>query len=272
MNETVPLDARRAPSLRLPGVLLPAATLTLLFASMLCADDPSKPSRAPVGPHIVIRTVQPTETGTGPLARYGLTRRDFDAIVATVPGIVHAVPVRESIREIRVGDQTVDVTLTGTLPDYRSLHSLRVFRGRFFTDDDQTETRNVVVVGSDVVDQLFPEQSPIGEYIWIDQKVFVVVGEVVAPGEAFEDEPQSSRQVFLPLSSMRRRLGDREIIRKSGSFEMRHVELSRIDIRLSSADDVVSTATIVRRLLDRRHDEADFVLSLPFQTVEGGQK
>ncbi|MFG0334394.1 MAG: ABC transporter permease [Maioricimonas sp. JB049] len=271
MNATLPLKARRISSLRLKRLLLASATVTALCASTLRADEPSKSDRASPGPHIIIRSVQPTTTAAGPVVRYGLTRGDADAIAASVPGLVHLIPVRESTREIRVGERSLDVRLTGTLPDYRPLHGLRIARGRFLTEDDQTESRNVVVLGSDVVDRLFPEQSPIGEYIWIDQKVFVVIGECAAATKQAQAGMHDAPHAFLPLSAMRRRLGDREVIRRTGTFELKHVELSRIDIRLSSVDDVVATANIIRHLLDRRHDKADFALHLPFESVEGGQ-
>ncbi|MEW4527982.1 MAG: ABC transporter permease [Maioricimonas sp. JB045] len=233
-------------------------TLPVLMAVLTATCLSAAGVASAAGPQIVIRSVQPGGRAAPDTSRYGLTRDDLRAIVATVPTLTHAVPVRTSTREIRFGEQTAGVTLVGTTADYQTLHRLRVFRGRFLTEQDDEESRNVAVVGSTLVDRLFPEQSPIGEIIQVDRQVFRIVGEVVVDETAAAGKGSTGLQVFIPLNAMQRRLGDREVIRKSGSFEVRHLELSRIELTVRTRDDIPETAAIIQRLLDRRHDDSDF--------------
>ena len=56
------------------------------------------------------------------------------------------------------------------------LEQANVQKGRFINDIDNQEFRKVAVLGKSVVEKLFKDADPIGEYIKINNAMFRVVG------------------------------------------------------------------------------------------------
>ena len=100
--------------------------------------------------NIIVRSIKPPQesarAGGGFFIEYGLLREDYDRILATVPAIREAVPMREISREVRNLDRVLDAKLVGCSPGYRDLNHLHMARGRFLTDQDMEEVANVAVL------------------------------------------------------------------------------------------------------------------------------
>src|SRR5262249_33652628 len=84
--------------------------------------------------NIIIRSSKPsTEVtragGSGFVIAYGLLRDDYDRIVANVPTMLQAVPIREITREARYLDKVTDVRLVGCTSKYVEMNNLRMARG-----------------------------------------------------------------------------------------------------------------------------------------------
>jgi putative ABC transport system permease protein len=77
-----------------------------------------------------------------------------------------------------------NVAIAGGTIEFAENNSLQIAEGRFFTDDDEREDRQVAVLGYDVADNLFPGQNPIGQEILIRNHPFTVVGLFVRQGTA----------------------------------------------------------------------------------------
>lgn len=222
-----------------------------------------------LGPHIVATTIRAAGRDVTDLTPYGLTRRDFQAIAATVPTVETVVPVREIRRQARVGEQVLDVQLVGTTADYSAMHGLSASRGRFLVEEDSEKLRNVAVIDDLVARRLFLGQDPIGETIRVDKHYFLVVGIV-------EKEPgptpaggvdNTGRAIYLPYSTMRSRFSDREIVRQRGSFTVEQFELSRIEITVSQFSQVGETTRIIESLLDRYHEDLDYKVTSSLDTL-----
>src|SRR5256714_6955945 len=91
--------------------------------------------------------------------------------------LVVAVPTSNLFRSIKYGGNSVDnVFVLGTISDFIVTTTIDCKEGRFFSDTESRGGANVVVIGYDVADALFPSQNPIDKLVSINGQLFKVVG------------------------------------------------------------------------------------------------
>jgi putative ABC transport system permease protein len=114
-----------------------------------------------------------------------------------------AVPGADGIATIIRGEYRIDyIPIAGTTADHARVFKSDMKEGRFFTDIESHSARNVAVIGFDVADALFPNESPIGKMIQIRSQRFMVVGVPVRKGSFLG--MSSDSQVFVPLGAFGR--------------------------------------------------------------------
>ena len=210
--------------------------------------------------NIIIRSVKPpseaTAGFTGPVP-YGLKREEFDRLVATIPTIKSALPIREIRRQISYGQRDpVDGRLVGCTPEYFEVTRLEIDRGRYLTDADVEERHSFCVLASDLASTLFPYEDPIGRRIYLSesQDFFEVVGVLkhrdptAAIGGSLAAQ-DFSKDVYIPITTLRQRVGDFVITRRGSTFSVEVVELNQITLRVDSIKNVRPTADLVRATL-----------------------
>ncbi len=223
--------------------------------------------------NIIVRTVKPPSessqaSGGSFFIEYGIRRDDYDRLMANIPTIRRAVPMREIPREIRNGGRALDAKLVGCTPDYRELNLLSMDRGRFLSDRDSNVSDNVCVLASTVADRLFPFEDPIGKTVQIGADFYVVVGQTAsrtasaAIGGSLEARDYN-QDVYIPLETLRQRIGDQIITARSGSREGEIVQLSQITLSVANLADVDAAAAIAETLLARYHSQADYSVVVP---------
>ena len=222
--------------------------------------------------NIIVRTIKPSsdEFADG---LYGLTRADYLTLVATVPTISVALPIRELAREFRRQTRHVEGRLVGCTPEYAEVTRLRLDAGRFLTDMDVDREANYCVLAAETARRLFPFGEMLGERIMIDHEFYVVVG-VMKPrapsagiGGSLAAEDYSL-DVYVPITTLWRRNGDMEVVTKPGTFQRDLVELSQITLAVARQDDVLATADVVRDTIQRAHTMADFGVTVPLELLE----
>lgn len=223
--------------------------------------------------NIIIRSVKPpqesTRAGGGMrFLPYGLLREDFDRIRSNVPTIVQAVPMREISREVRNLDRVLDSKLVGCTPEYLELNHLRMDRGRFLTVLDVDQAANVAVLGHKTAAELFPYEDPVGRTVQIGADFYVVVGQTAerTPSAAIGGSlaaREYDTDVYIPLSTLRWRIGDMVMTSRSGSMEGEVVQLSQITVTVKDLDQVDQTADVIRHLLQKYHKAEDYAVVVP---------
>ena len=218
----------------------------------------TRPKGRSIGPHIVIESVRPGKEVPQDLP-YGVTRRDFGQIQQNVPTIRFIVPVREVCRQVKVEDATSQVQLLGTTPEYLKLHALQLTSGRFLTQQDIAESKQVAVVSEQVTRDLFLNPFPVGKSIQIDDHSLQIVGTIDLPnGISKASKPGGPLQVFVPVTTMRARFGDQEIVKVEGGTAVDRFELSRIEILAQGGSDILQTKAAIGRLLKRLHSDDSY--------------
>ncbi len=223
--------------------------------------------------NVIVRSVKPAQQATSGgggsfFLEYGILRDDFKRIMTNVPVIDRAVPMREIRKEVRYFDRTAEARVVGCTPAYYGLNHLTLQRGRFLTPLDGDPPTNVCVIAADTAQQLFPLENPIGQTIKIENDFYVVVGQTASrdPTAAIGgslDSQDFNMDVYIPLETLRARIGDMVFTSRSGSREGEVVQLSQITLEIQSLDDVDQAADIVRTLMEKYHPNKDFGVVVP---------
>ena len=226
--------------------------------------------------NVIVRTKQPNSARDGNdsnsrVKTYGLLRADYHRIVENIPSIRSAVPMRELRFELRMGNRTVDAKLVGCVEEYLNLNQLEISRGRWMTLRDRG--KKVVVLANDTAKRLFPFENPIGKAIWVGSEFYVVIGQTksrmasAAIGGSL-DARDYNLDAYIPLQTLRQRVGDLVMSRVGGEFQGEQVELSQITVTVDKIEDVDETAQIILMLLKRFHDKEDYAVVIPKELLQ----
>ena len=148
------------------------------------------------------------------------------------------------------GEYRVDnIYILGTTADRARVFKSDMKEGRFFTDIESHSARNVAVIGFDVADALFPNESPIGKMIQIRSQRFMVVG-VPARQGSFLGLFSLDSQVILPLGAFGRLFP----IRWADPAVQVQVDLTRMD---EAKDELRGLMRRVRGLSPEKKDDFD---------------
>lgn len=132
--------------------------------------------------------------------RKNITMEQYERFkeLAQVPTAV--APTLISFQQLKRGDETTAGTLiTGTTTEYLATTNFTFSEGRFLSDIESKSSRNVVVLGSDVANNLFPNASPIDNYIKIGSQNFRVVGVLAEQGSFILGNFNPDKQVYIPI-------------------------------------------------------------------------
>lgn len=106
-------------------------------------------------------------------------------------------------KKIYQGDKFVkDVLITGTTDEYVDTTNFDFQSGRFFTPVESKGARHVVVLGSDVGENLFDLENPVDRYVKIGGKRFKVVGVLTKQGSNLLGDFNPDRKVFVPIGTV----------------------------------------------------------------------
>jgi putative ABC transport system permease protein len=228
--------------------------------------------------NIIVRSVKPPSESTanmrGPVP-YGLLRDEYDKLIETIPTIRSALPIREVRRQFRNGPRLVDGRLVGCTPEYAEVTQLVVDRGHFITPTELEQQSNHCVLAAEVAQRLFPLQNPVGRRIHLDddRAYYLVVG-VLKPRNATASIGGSlaaqsfSSDVYIPITTLQRRIGDSVVTRRSGTFEGEIVELNQITLRVDGIGQVMPTADVVRASLASHDQMGDVAVIVPLELLE----
>ena len=94
----------------------------------------------------------------------------------------------------------------GVTPNHMDLTNLVLKSGRFITEADNQQRRNVLVVGVNCVDALFPgkEDDVVGKVVRMNGETWEIVGVIEKRKAGFFGENEEDRKVFLPFRTARK--------------------------------------------------------------------
>lgn len=105
------------------------------------------------------------------------------------------------------GKQSTSINLMGTLPEIEAAGTEEIVDGRWFTQSENDNRKDVCVIGDFVKETFFPYTNPIGETIEINGRAFTVIG-LLQKKEQFlgggGGRGDQSNTIYMPFGSASR--------------------------------------------------------------------
>ena len=268
-------------ALTMIGIMIGVTAVIVLTAISQGASDQVQRQIESLGSTtIIVRSQKPPEDKLAGMraTQYGLLRSDLERIIENVPTIETAIPIREIRRQFTYRDRSIDGRLVGCTPAYADVNTLEIREngGRFLGDADDLNADTVCVVSAGVAEALFPYEEPLGKRINVpehtDKYRIVGVLEHRNPSAAIGgslDSQDFSADVYIPIRTLRKRIGDTIVTRRSGQFQMEIMELNQITLQTTSPEKVRPSAALIKSLLASKHSEMnDTAVVVPLELLE----
>jgi putative ABC transport system permease protein len=100
----------------------------------------------------------------------------------------------------------------GVMPNYAEMSNLVLHSGRFITEADNYQRRNVLVIGVNAVEALFPndQDDVVGKVVRMNGTTWEIIGVIEKRKAGFFGENEEDRKVFLPYRTARKVAPDRD--------------------------------------------------------------
>jgi macrolide transport system ATP-binding/permease protein len=190
---------------------------------------------------LLVRPGAPNQRGIGGIAT--LVPQDAEAIAA-LPNVLAAVPEQGGAATARFGGTDYQTQVNATGADFMLARAWPVARGLFFSQEDVRSYAAVAVLGQTVAQTLFPDASPLGKHIVLNNTLFQVIGVMSERGASPMGQDQDD-VVFVPVSTGSMRL-----------FGQRHVR--SVTVAVDDVARIDDTQDAVATLLEARHRTVDF--------------
>ena len=208
--------------------------------------------------------LQVTSAGAvGGFARGGQTSSNDDLTVADVtalddrfkaPDVKSVAPVVDgSDVTLTYDDDTYSPsTFVGTTPSYKTAENETLSEGTWFTVAQEKAHADVIVVGPEVVTELFSGADPVGDSVEVNGTNFEIIGVTASKGSSGTTD--SDDVAYAPLTAVQATVTG-------------YGALSSITVEAKSRDVTSAAETEVTDVLDTLFPEVDGATSEPF-TVE----
>ena len=102
------------------------------------------------------------------------------------------------------GREAINPLILGVWENFPEIVSVRVDRGRFFTETERQSRAKVCVIGAGVARQLFEETNPLDEEVRIDGEIYRVTGVLEeASGEGvIGSDDLDERTIYVPFETI----------------------------------------------------------------------
>ena len=101
-----------------------------------------------------------------------------------------------------------DMQVLGTTANYGPMLRLAIEGGRYFTAAEDDTAQAVAIIGSDIKDELFPQQDPVGHDILVGGAPYRVIGLVAKQGRTLGQN--NDDKVYIPIQAYRRQISSRD--------------------------------------------------------------
>ncbi|PSJ42481.1 macrolide ABC transporter permease/ATP-binding protein MacB [Zobellella taiwanensis] len=229
-------------ALTLLGIVIGVASVITMLAIGNGSQQQVVQSISAMGSNLLlVRPGAPNQWGRR--ATSTLVAADMDAI-KEVANVAAAVPEIGGAATLRFGNLDHSPEINATSADFPAARQWALSAGTFFTADDEQSYATVAVLGQSVVDALFPDTDPLGQYVMVNNILFQVIG-VMAPKGASPWGQDQDDVVFVPYTTGGLRLFGQQFLRS-------------ITVSVDDVARIGDTEAEIHRLLLARHGVEDF--------------
>jgi putative ABC transport system permease protein len=171
-----------------------------------------------------------------------LTLADAEAIKRECPSVSHVAPVLNGVAQAVYGHQNWSTGVLGTTPSMLIVRDWPLASGKSFTDQDVKSAAKVCLLGQTVVDNLFGDMDPLGQFIRINNVPFVVIGVLLPKGQSERGQDQDDA-IYVPVTTAQKKL-----------FGTSFPGMVRIImVQAKSTEDLAPAERQINELLRQRH-------------------
>jgi len=181
-----------------------------------------------------------------------LTLEDAKAL-ERIDSVMAVASVNENYVEVTVAGESKTAIIHGATPEYEQVYKYSIASGQFFSDSDVALRDTVVVLGSQVAEDLFGDDDPVGQTVKIKGKRFDVIGVLEPKGGAIMGVSLDD-VVVTPITTFQTRLFTQQTSRGENAVQ-------QIALQVASTGAIDDVRVEVEDILRRRHriaaDEKD---------------
>jgi putative ABC transport system permease protein len=168
-----------------------------------------------------------------------LTLEDAQAIAQQVGAVDRISPMVRGRVQVVAGNQNWNTSIESGNEDYVTIRNWPIISGANFTARDVLVAEKVCLLGATVVQNLFPDQDPVGQVIRVKNLPFRVVGVLAAKGQGQFGQDQDDL-IVAPYTTVQKKV--------LGIPNIQQILVSAV-----SSDAVEPAATDITQLLRQRH-------------------
>jgi len=232
-------------ALTMLGIIIGVGAVIAMLAVGTGASEKISEQISKMGSNLLIILPGSTTAGgvrMGAGTQPTLTMGDAEAIQRECPSVAYVAPILNGVAQIVYGHQNWSTGVLGTTPNMLIVRDWQLSSGRPFTDQDVKNATKVCLLGQSVVDNLFGDMDPIGQYIRIKNVPFAVVGVLSRKGQSPQGQDQDDT-VHIPVTTAQKKI-----------FGTSFPGMVRtIMVKAKSAEDLPSAERQVNELLRQRH-------------------
>jgi macrolide transport system ATP-binding/permease protein len=222
------------------GVVVGVASLIAMLSLGQGAQEQVKKQIANLGSNLLI--VRPAVGRVGGVATEstairGMTLEDFKVIKA-LPEVESVSPVVQGRAQVVYRGKNWNTRIEGVSSEFQYMRNSVPQKGRFFTEEEVNLRARVAVIGEEIVNQLFTNQDPIGEFIKINRIDFQVVG--ILPKKGMSGWRNEDDKISIPYTTAMFRLFGAEFI-------------SELDVKIKEGYDLNEAGEKIKKVLLKLH-------------------
>ena len=128
---------------------------------------------------------------------------DVPLVKEQTPSCKYVMPeLGQSDLQVHSNYNSATPTVVGSFPEFGEVRAIDVAEGRWYTSEDLTQHRRVAFIGSELVKQLFPGKSALGENVYIKGIPYVVIGVMKDKKQDSSYDGWDVNKVFVPFPVM----------------------------------------------------------------------
>ncbi len=172
----------------------------------------------------------------GPEGGAAAIQADFDALkisdieaMKELTTVQTPAPVMFVPGDAFFGREKTDPRIIASTPNYYLNQNIEISEGRSHDEDDERTQNSVVVIGPDIVEDLFFSKSPIGKRIEVANRKFTVIGVLKPVGTKFFQNLDD--RIIIPFS-VAQTMTNRSYLDMATLRSVNGPDIARLDIQL----------------------------------------
>ncbi|MFC0270764.1 ABC transporter permease [Metabacillus herbersteinensis] len=173
--------------------------------------------------------------------------------LSEIPEVEKVVATSSEYMATRYKEESLDTSITGINQAYVEVNKLAIDSGRSFMEADFISGNRVGLISFEMKEEMFKEQSPIGEVVWVGGQPIEIIGVLEKPSGLFAF---GTMEVYLPWNTYRATFGKNDY--------------NQVTLQATSADEMKEAGDKATASLNTLHNTDDSYQVFNFEEMAEG--